>query len=97
MMSIAAQCRRAIIKALAVSVILISSTGDLYAQEKKLIIGYTARDLNNFPLFAAQARGYFKEAGKDVELVQIRSNIGLSGLLGGCGPARGHGRGRGWW
>lgn len=83
MMSIAAQCRRAIIKALAVSVILISSTGDLYAQEKKLIIGYTARDLNNFPLFAAQARGYFKEAGKDVELVQIRSNIGLSGLLGG--------------
>lgn len=53
------------------------------AQEKKLVIGYTARDLNNFPLFAAQARGYFKDAGKDVELVQIRSNIGLSGLLGG--------------
>jgi NitT/TauT family transport system substrate-binding protein len=53
------------------------------AQEKKLIIGYTARDLNNFPLFAAQARGFFKEAGKEVELVQIRSNVGLSGLLGG--------------
>ena len=53
------------------------------SQDKKLIIGYTARDLNNFPLFAAQAKGFFKEAGKDVELVQIRSNIGLSGLLGG--------------
>ncbi|MGE5218192.1 MAG: ABC transporter substrate-binding protein [Chloroflexota bacterium] len=53
------------------------------AQEKKLIIGYTARDMNNFPLFAAQAKGFFKEAGKEVELVQIRSNIGLSGLLGG--------------
>ncbi|MGH7886982.1 MAG: ABC transporter substrate-binding protein, partial [Candidatus Binatia bacterium] len=53
------------------------------AQDKKLIIGYTARDLNNFPLFAAQARGYFKDAGKEVEVVQIRSNIGLAGLLGG--------------
>jgi NitT/TauT family transport system substrate-binding protein len=53
------------------------------AQDGKLVIGYTARDLNNFPLFAAQAKGFFKEAGKEVELVQIRSNIGLSGLLGG--------------
>ncbi len=53
------------------------------AQEKKLIIGYTARDMNNFPLFAAQAKGFFKEAGKEVELVQIRSNVGLSGLLSG--------------
>jgi NitT/TauT family transport system substrate-binding protein len=53
------------------------------AQEKKLVIGYTARDLNNFPLFAARARGFFKEAGHEIELVQIRSNIGLSGLLGG--------------
>jgi NitT/TauT family transport system substrate-binding protein len=62
--------------------ILLATTA-IYAQDKKIIIGYTARDLNNFPLFAAQARGYFKDAGKDVELVQIRSNIGLSGLLGG--------------
>lgn len=53
------------------------------AQEKKLIIGYTARDLNNFPLFVAQAKGFFKDAGKDVEVVQMRSNIGLAGLLGG--------------
>src|SRR5512135_2783723 len=56
---------------------------DAVAQEKKLIIGYTARDMNNLPLFAAQAKGFFKEAGKEVDLVQIRSNVGLSGLLGG--------------
>jgi len=68
-----------------VCVALISGFLDtaLWAQDKKLIIGYTARDLNNFPLFAAQAKGFFKDAGKEVELVQIRSNIGLSGLLGG--------------
>ena len=82
-MVIAAPWPRTIAIALALVLILLSSSAPLSAQEKKLIIGYTARDLNNFPLFAAQARGYFKEAGKDVELVQIRSNIGLSGVLGG--------------
>jgi NitT/TauT family transport system substrate-binding protein len=82
-MGITGQYRRAIANALALVLFLLSSSAELSAQEKKLIIGYTARDLNNFPLFAAQARGYFKDAGKEVELVQIRSNIGLSGLLGG--------------
>lgn len=82
-MGITGQYRRATANALALALLMLSSTAELFAQEKKLIIGYTARDLNNFPLFAAQARGYFKEAGKEVELVQIRSNIGLSGLLGG--------------
>src|ERR1700693_3806792 len=62
---------------------LISPTSSVFAQDKKIIIGYTARDLNNFPLFAAQAKGFFAEAGKNVELVQIRSNIGLAGLLSG--------------
>ena len=66
---------------IAVVLLLHPETG--MAQEKKLIIGYTARDLNNFPLFVAQAKGYFKDAGKEVEVVQMRSNIGLSGLLGG--------------
>lgn len=58
-------------------------TGAAAAQGKKLIIGYTARDLNNFPLFVAQRKQFFKEAGREVELVQMRSNVGLSGLLGG--------------
>lgn len=82
-MRIPGQYRRATANALALVLLLLSSAAELLAQEKKLIIGYTARDLNNFPLFAAQARGYFKDAGKEVELVQIRSNIGLSGLLRG--------------
>lgn len=72
--------RNAVILSL-MSVVLTAPGG--FAQDKKLIIGYTARDLNNFPLFAAHARGYFNDAGKEVEVVQIRSNIGLSGLLGG--------------
>lgn len=78
-----ARHRRLLATALIIGVTLLATATGTDAQEKKLIIGYTARDLNNFPLFAAQARGYFKDAGKEVELVQIRSNIGLSGLLGG--------------
>lgn len=66
-----------------IAFILLLNFAPVFAQDKKLIIGYTARDLNNFPLFAAQARGFFKEAGKEVEVVQIRSNVGLSGLMSG--------------
>ena len=82
-MEFTGRCQRSVTYTLALILTFFASAGQLSAQEKKLIIGYTARDLNNFPLFAAQARGYFKDAGKEVELVQIRSNIGLSGLLGG--------------
>lgn len=82
-MTVVGKANLSIAAALAFACFLTLGAAGLFAQEKKLIIGYTARDLNNFPLFAAQARGYFKDAGKDAELVQIRSNIGLSGLLGG--------------
>ncbi len=53
------------------------------AQEKRVVVGYTARDLNNFPLFAAQAKGFFREVGINPELVQVRSTVGLAGLLTG--------------
>jgi NitT/TauT family transport system substrate-binding protein len=66
------------------SLFMILPSASVFAQDKKIIIGYTARDLNNFPLFAAHAKGFFTETGKSVELVQIRSNIGLAGLLGGA-------------
>jgi len=82
-MTVARKFNRPIAALLAFGLFLTLDRTLLLGQEKKLIIGYTARDLNNFPLFAAQARGYFKDPGKEVELVQIRSNIGLSGLLGG--------------
>ncbi len=75
--------RRVVLAAALLTNTFILSNSTVNAQEKKLIIGYTARDLNNFPLFVAQTKGFFKEAGKDVEVVQMRSNIGLSGLLGG--------------
>jgi len=75
--------RLPIVGTLLLGLLLTFGANSAPAQDKKLIIGYTARDLNNFPLFAAQARGFFKDAGIEVDLVQIRSNIGLAGVLGG--------------
>ena len=53
------------------------------AQEKKVVIGYVARDFNNFPLLLAEAKGYFREAGITPELVQVRSTVALPGILSG--------------
>jgi ABC-type nitrate/sulfonate/bicarbonate transport system substrate-binding protein len=33
------------------------------AQEKKIVIGYVERDLNNLPPLVAEAKGYFRDAG----------------------------------
>jgi ABC-type nitrate/sulfonate/bicarbonate transport system substrate-binding protein len=53
------------------------------AQEKRVVIGYVARDLNNFPPLLAEAKGYFREAGIAPQLVQVRSTVALPGILGG--------------
>ena len=61
----------------------IEGTSPAAAQEKKVVIGYVARDLNNFPLLLAEARGFFREVGIAPQLVQMRSTVGLAGLQSG--------------
>jgi ABC-type nitrate/sulfonate/bicarbonate transport system substrate-binding protein len=61
----------------------IESASPAAAQEEKVVIGYVARDLNNFPLLLAEARGFFREAGIVPQLVQMRSTVGLAGLQSG--------------
>lgn len=51
--------------------------------ERRVVIGYVARDLNNFPPLLAEAKGFFRDAGIAPELVQVRSTVALAGLLGG--------------
>ena len=58
-------------------------TSPAAAQDKKIVIGYVARDLNNFPPLLADAKGYFRQAGIAPQLVQVRSTIALPGILGG--------------
>jgi ABC-type nitrate/sulfonate/bicarbonate transport system substrate-binding protein len=54
------------------------------AAERKVVIGYVARDFNNFPPLLAEAKGYFREAGIAPQLVQVRSTVALPGILGGA-------------
>ncbi len=61
----------------------IEGTSPAAAQEKKVVIGYVARDFNNFPPLLAEAKGYFREAGIAPQLVQVRSTVALPGILGG--------------
>ena len=58
-------------------------TSPAAAQDKKIVIGYVARDLNNFPPLLADAKGYFRQGGIAPQLVQVRSTIALPGILGG--------------
>jgi NitT/TauT family transport system substrate-binding protein len=61
----------------------IQGTNSAAAQEKRVVIGYVARDFNNLPPLVAEANGYFRESGIAPQLVQIRSNVALPGILGG--------------
>jgi NitT/TauT family transport system substrate-binding protein len=56
----------------------------IFAAEKRVVIGYVARDLNNFPVLLAQDKGLFRDAGITAELVQVRSTVALPGILGGA-------------
>lgn len=53
------------------------------AQERRIVIGYSARDFNTFAPFVAESKGFFLNAGIAPELVQIRSPVALAGLLSG--------------
>ncbi|HTN71741.1 MAG TPA: ABC transporter substrate-binding protein [Methylomirabilota bacterium] len=55
-----------------------------FAAEKRIVIGYVARDLNNFPVLLTEAKGFFRDAGITAELVQVRSTVALPGILGGA-------------
>jgi len=48
-----------------------------------VVIGYVSRDLNNFPPLLAEAKGFFREAGIVLQLVQVRSTVGTAALLSG--------------
>jgi len=61
----------------------IDGASPVAAQEKRVVIGYVARDLNNFPPLLAEAKGYFREVGIVPQLVQVRSTVALPGILAG--------------
>ena len=53
-------------------------------QEKRIIICYVERDLNNLPPLVAEAKGYFREAGFATQIVQVRTAVSTAAILSGA-------------
>ena len=63
---------------------LVVGSMEACAQEKKIIIGYVERDLNNLPPLVAEAKGYFREAGLTTQIVQVRTAVSTAAILSGA-------------
>jgi NitT/TauT family transport system substrate-binding protein len=60
------------------------ATQETSAQDKKIVIGYVERDLNNLPPLVAEAKGYFRDAGFSTQVVQVRTAVSTAALLSGA-------------
>jgi NitT/TauT family transport system substrate-binding protein len=71
--------------ATAVSVAFTAFTGTaVHAQQTKLTIGSSVQSLFSLPLYIADSKGYFKEAGLDVSVVNFRGGATATpALVGG--------------
>ena len=55
----------------------------LYAQTQKIRISLSSRSNTNTSYYVAQARGFFREEGLEVEFVQINPRLGAMAVLNG--------------
>src|SRR3990167_7708380 len=51
------------------------------ASSQVIRMSYTSRSLNFLPAFVAMEEGFFKREGLSVELIQMRSNLGVMALI----------------
>ena len=64
-------------------VLLLLAPTALLAAEKKVRVAYSSRDIAFLVGAIAEKRGFFKDEGLDVELIQARVNVALSALVSG--------------
>ena len=62
---------------------LLSLGGTLRAQTQKVRISLSSRSNTNTSYYVAQARGFFKEEGLEVEFIQINPRLGAMAVLNG--------------
>ena len=63
--------------------ILCSLTGALHAQTQKVRISLSSRSNTNTSYYVAQARGFFRDEGLEVEFIQINPRLGAMAVLNG--------------
>jgi ABC-type nitrate/sulfonate/bicarbonate transport system substrate-binding protein len=62
---------------------LFSFAGMLHAQTQKIRISLSSRSNTNTSYYVAQARGFFKDEGLEVEFIQINPRLGAMAVLNG--------------
>jgi len=59
------------------------ATSNLYAQTQKIRISLSSRSNTNTTYYVAQARGFFRDEGLEVEFIQINPRLGALAVLNG--------------
>ena len=64
-------------------ILWLSLSGTLQAQSQKIRISLSSRSNTNASYYVAQAKGFFKEEGLEVEFIQINPRLGAMAVLNG--------------
>ena len=63
--------------------VLFASAGGLHAQSQKVRMSLSSRSNTNTSYYVAQARGFFKDEGLELEFIQINPRLGAMAVLNG--------------
>ena len=74
---------RIFVRIVCAAVVLCPLTGALHAQTQKVRISLSSRSNTNTSYYVAQARGFFRDEGLEVEFIQINPRLGAMAVLNG--------------
>ena len=66
-----------------IAIAILLSAGATHAQTQKIRISLSSRSNTNTTYYVAQAKGFLKEEGLEVEFIQINPRLGAMAVLGG--------------
>ena len=68
---------------LSLLIVIVASVRSVHAQTQKIRISLSSRSNTNATYYVAQARGFFKDEGLEVEFIQINPRLGAMAVLNG--------------
>src|ERR1044071_5642805 len=69
------------------AVFLLHAAGAWGQAQEKIVFSIPSRSIASIDLYIAKEKGFFRDEGLDVDLVQIRGNVAMAAALSGQGHA----------